>query len=63
MSFTDRSFVIANSQPNSIHIIFCSDGFCKMTGYTRAEVIGNLMFHFKIDFPFILVNRLCNEMR
>ncbi|CRL03257.1 CLUMA_CG016517, isoform B [Clunio marinus] len=34
-----RSFVVANNQPNSCHIIFCSDGFCKMTGYTRAEIM------------------------
>lgn len=36
--YADRSFVVANNQPNSCHIIFCSDGFCKMTGFTRAEV-------------------------
>lgn len=35
----DRSFVVANAQPSSCHIIFCSDGFCKMTGFTRAEVM------------------------
>ncbi|EAT47287.1 AAEL001560-PA [Aedes aegypti] len=35
----DRSFLVANAQPESCHIIFCSDGFCKMTGFTRAEVM------------------------
>ncbi|CAO1308266.1 unnamed protein product [Diamesa hyperborea] len=35
----NRSFVVANNQPNSCHIIFCSDGFCKMTGFTRAEIM------------------------
>lgn len=40
MSFTDRSFLVANAQPGSCHIIYCSDGFCKMSGFSRAEVIG-----------------------
>ncbi|XP_070497645.1 voltage-gated inwardly rectifying potassium channel KCNH6 isoform X5 [Chironomus tepperi] len=35
----NRSFLVANNQPNSCHIIFCSDGFCKMTGFTRAEIM------------------------
>lgn len=35
----DRSFVVANAQSDTHHIIFCSDGFCKMTGFTRAEVM------------------------
>lgn len=37
--FTDRSFVVANAQQNSCHIIYCSDGFCRLTGYSRAEVM------------------------
>ncbi|GAB0089902.1 hypothetical protein DMENIID0001_045280 [Sergentomyia squamirostris] len=35
----NRSFLVANALQESHHIIFCSDGFCKMTGYTRAEVM------------------------
>lgn len=35
----DRSFLVANAQSETFHIIFCSDGFCKMTGFTRAEVM------------------------
>lgn len=34
-----RSFLVANAAADTHHIIFCSDGFCKMTGYTRAEVM------------------------
>lgn len=37
---SDRSFLVANAQPGSCHIIYCSDGFCKMSGFSRAEVIG-----------------------
>lgn len=37
--FSDRSFLVANAQSDTYHIIFCSDGFCKMTGFTRAEVM------------------------
>ncbi|XP_055319905.1 potassium voltage-gated channel subfamily H member 6 isoform X4 [Sitodiplosis mosellana] len=35
----NRSFLVANAQSDTYHIIFCSDGFCKMTGFTRAEVM------------------------
>lgn len=36
---SDRSFLVANAQSDTYHIIFCSDGFCKMTGFTRADVM------------------------
>ncbi|XP_055380012.1 uncharacterized protein LOC129611095 isoform X2 [Condylostylus longicornis] len=35
----NRSFLVANAQSETHHIIWCSDGFCKMTGFTRAEVM------------------------
>ncbi|XP_044004798.1 potassium voltage-gated channel subfamily H member 7 isoform X3 [Aphidius gifuensis] len=35
----DRSFVVANAQQGLCHIIYCSDGFCRLTGYSRAEVM------------------------
>lgn len=35
----NRSFVVANAQQSSFHIIYCSDGFCRLTGYSRAEVM------------------------
>ncbi|KAK7572066.1 hypothetical protein V9T40_014538 [Parthenolecanium corni] len=34
-----RSFVVANAQSSPCHIIYCSDGFCRLTGYSRAEVM------------------------
>lgn len=37
--FLDRSFLVANALSENFHIIFCSDGFCKMTSFTRAEVM------------------------
>lgn len=36
---TDRSFLVANFQNNSCHIIYCSDGFCRLSGFSRAEVM------------------------
>lgn len=36
---SDRSFIVANAQQSSCHIIYCSDGFCRLTGYSRAEVM------------------------
>ncbi|KAK3587810.1 hypothetical protein CHS0354_019676 [Potamilus streckersoni] len=35
----NRKFVIANAQIESNPIIFCNDGFCELTGYSRAEVM------------------------
>lgn len=37
--FPDRSFLVANSREGQCHIIYCSDGFCRLTGYSRAEVM------------------------
>ncbi|XP_046673581.1 potassium voltage-gated channel subfamily H member 2 isoform X4 [Homalodisca vitripennis] len=36
---SDRSFLVANAQNNSCHIIYCSDGFCRLSGFSRAEVM------------------------
>ncbi|XP_065170166.1 potassium voltage-gated channel subfamily H member 6-like isoform X3 [Atheta coriaria] len=35
----NRSFLVANSRQGQCHIIYCSDGFCRLTGYSRAEVM------------------------
>uniref|UniRef100_A0A1Y1NGK5 PAS domain-containing protein n=1 Tax=Photinus pyralis TaxID=7054 RepID=A0A1Y1NGK5_PHOPY len=35
----NRSFLVANSRSGQCHIIYCSDGFCRLTGYSRAEVM------------------------
>ncbi|XP_050428513.1 potassium voltage-gated channel subfamily H member 2 isoform X2 [Adelges cooleyi] len=35
----NRSFLVANAQQSGCNIIYCSDGFCHMTGYSRAEVM------------------------
>ncbi|XP_060881652.1 potassium voltage-gated channel subfamily H member 2 isoform X1 [Metopolophium dirhodum] len=35
----NRSFLVANAQQAGCNIIYCSDGFCHMTGYSRAEVM------------------------
>nr|CAD7256741.1 unnamed protein product [Timema shepardi] len=34
-----RSFLVANAQHGLCHIIYCSDGFCRMSGYSRAETM------------------------
>jgi len=38
-SVADRSFLVANAQQGLCHIIYCSDGFCRLTGFSRAEVM------------------------
>ncbi|XP_060608681.1 potassium voltage-gated channel subfamily H member 2-like isoform X2 [Ruditapes philippinarum] len=35
----NRKFVIANAQIETNPVIFCNDGFCELSGYSRAEVM------------------------
>ena len=36
---SDRNFIIANTQVEGCAIIFCNDGFCELSGYSRAELM------------------------
>ncbi|KAK2169650.1 hypothetical protein LSH36_8g09042 [Paralvinella palmiformis] len=36
---SDSSFVLANARIVDYPIVYCNDGFCKLSGYTRAEVM------------------------
>lgn len=37
---TDSNFVLGNAQvPNLYPIVYCSDGFCELTGYPRAQIM------------------------
>ncbi|XDV30447.1 hypothetical protein PO909_033370 [Leuciscus waleckii] len=39
-SLTDSNFVLGNAQVQSLYpIVYCSDGFCELTGYARAELM------------------------
>lgn len=39
-SHTDSNFVLGNAQVQSLYpIVYCSDGFCELTGYARAELM------------------------
>jgi len=35
---TDSNFVLGNSQAPGYPIVYCSDGFCELTGFSRAQV-------------------------
>uniref|UniRef100_A0A3B4GD56 Voltage-gated delayed rectifier potassium channel KCNH4 n=1 Tax=Pundamilia nyererei TaxID=303518 RepID=A0A3B4GD56_9CICH len=38
--FADSNFVLGNAQVQSLYpIVYCSDGFCELTGYARAELM------------------------
>lgn len=47
----DRNFVLGNAQVPDLPIIYCNDGFCELTGYSRAELVQK---HCSCDF-------LCGE--
>ncbi|KAK4807260.1 hypothetical protein QYF61_006321 [Mycteria americana] len=37
---TDSNFVLGNAQvPSAFPVVYCSDGFCDLTGFSRAEVM------------------------
>ncbi|XP_071050671.1 voltage-gated delayed rectifier potassium channel KCNH8 isoform X2 [Onthophagus taurus] len=36
---THSNFVLGNAQVPSNPIVYCSDGFCELTGYTRAQIM------------------------
>lgn len=38
--FLDSNFVLGNALSNSFPIVYCSDGFCELTGHSRAHVMG-----------------------
>ena len=38
--FSDSNFVLGNAQvPNAFPVVYCSDGFCDLSGYPRAYII------------------------
>lgn len=36
---SDRKFVIANARVENCAIIYCNDGFCEMTGFSRPDIM------------------------
>ena len=39
LSELDRRFLISNAQLANKPIIYCNDGFCELTGYSRSDII------------------------
>lgn len=37
--FLDSNFVLGNAQVPCYPIVYCSDGFCELTGWTRAHIM------------------------
>lgn len=35
----DTSFILANAQVVDYPIVYCNDGFSKLVGYSRAEIM------------------------
>ncbi|KAJ8024577.1 Potassium voltage-gated channel subfamily H member 7 [Holothuria leucospilota] len=35
----NRNFIIANAQVEGRAIIYCNDGFCELSGYSRADLM------------------------
>ena len=38
--FADSNFVLGNAQSSGYPVVYCSDGFCDLTGFPRAQVMG-----------------------
>jgi len=41
-AFPDSNFVLGNAQAAGFPIVYCSDGFCELTGFVRAQVRTSL---------------------
>ncbi|KAL4237378.1 Potassium voltage-gated channel subfamily H member 5 [Mactra antiquata] len=39
LSVSDSSFLLANARIVDYPTVYCNDGFCKLSGYNRAEVM------------------------
>lgn len=39
MCSADKNFIIANARVQNCAIIYCNDGFCEMTGFSRPDVM------------------------
>lgn len=40
MTRTDSNFVLGNAKIANVYpIVYCSDGFCELTGYSRAQIM------------------------
>lgn len=39
MFSADKNFIIANARVQNCAIIYCNDGFCEMTGFSRPDVM------------------------
>lgn len=40
MPIADSNFVLGNAQvPTHFPIVYCSDGFCELTGFPRAQIM------------------------
>jgi hypothetical protein len=38
--FADSNFVLGNAQVPSVYpVVYCSDGFCELTGFARAQIM------------------------
>jgi len=38
--FSDSNFVLANAQAQGCPVVYCSDGFCELSGFPRSQVMG-----------------------
>ena len=37
--FSDSNFVLGNAQVSTYPIVYCSDGFVELSGYSRAQIM------------------------
>lgn len=43
-SFADSNFVLGNAQVAGYPIVYCSDGFVELSGYSRAQIMQKGMW-------------------
>jgi hypothetical protein len=56
---TDSNFVLGNAQVSGYPIVYCSDGFVELSGFSRAQIMqkGNIIS----SFFFFCLNQIVRK--
>jgi len=65
--FTASNFVLGNAESlRGFPIVYCSDGFCQLTGYNRYDVIGkscNCTFLYSMETSHQVIEKINESLK
>lgn len=56
--FSDSNFVLGNAQVPGYPIVYCSDGFVELSGFSRAQIMQKGELNFLVTFHAYVINSL-----